>query len=283
MFYPLEIAVFIVLFFGLAIIQSVSASALRSLFHLSGDVVSYVLLILYSTVVISIGITAYAIFVQKRPLSGLGFSRKRVNPGQDYGKGLFIGFLMMTAAVIIEMAFGFVHFTGFGGMEALPRVLLFLFGFMLQGLEEELECRGFFLVSIARRYPVLAGILTNALFFGLMHMGNKGATPVSVINTCLSGLMYSVIFLKQDSIWMAAGVHTAWNFTQSCIYGHSTSGLGQLPSLIKMEVPTGNSWITGGSYGVEASFINTLIRIAVILYFICRKEKSAPADTSPVI
>jgi len=272
LFYPVELIVFIALYLlNMMLLIPLAARPFLRIIDLKSTS-QKMLLSLFITIILAVFFILYPIFVQKRPMSGIGFTTTRVNPFREYGKGLLYGFLMISAAILANVAIGGTHFIGFGGVSVLPYVLLCLFGFMIQGMEEEIVTRGFFMVSICRRYPAWLGILSNSLLFGLMHLLNPGVTFISTLNTILAGILFSLIFLKRDSIWMVSAIHTAWNFSQSNIYGQSTSGLDLIPSLFKMDAPTGYNWVNGGSYGVEASIITTTFFSVLILYLIFKKR-----------
>lgn len=143
----------------------------------------------FPTVLISLYMTAaaiaifvlYAVLVQKRSLRGLGFAVKKFNIAKEYGRGLLIGLGMMSAAVPGEILIGGVKFTGISlSAKAVPLILLIFVGYMIQGMEEEVMTRSLLMISIARRYPIWVGILTNVLLFGLFHMFNPGAAVFSV-------------------------------------------------------------------------------------------------------
>jgi len=207
----------------------------------------------------------YGCFIQKRPLSSFGFSLTRVNAAKDYGAGFLIGILMIAAVILLEVMFGFIHFTGVNGASVLPLVLLFLCEFLIQGMAEEIEFRGFFMISIARRYPVWLAVITNPMFFGILHMFNKGTTVFSTANTIMVGILFSIIMLKRDSIWMAGAMHSTWNFGQSNLFAQRVSGSNLTPSLFEMTTPTGIDMISGGDYGVEAGVFTTVILIIMII------------------
>lgn len=282
LFYLFEIAIFAVLFYlcyyylGKPFVKLIKAVYPG----IKQNKVGQILFTLLFTAVPFAVAVLWCVLVQKRPFTGIGFRTKGLKPSREYGIGLLIGLLLMTAMIMAEVALGQIRFTGFGKPADFLLVILFLLGFMLQGMSEEVFCRGFFLVSVARRYPVWLAILTNALFFGLMHLRNPGVTLLSTVNTCLSGILFSVIFLKRDSIWMVSGIHTAWNFAQSNIFGQSTSGLSLMPSVFQMTVPTGKNMISGGAYGVEASVV-AFILLSLVTVIAVRSQALETGSGSP--
>lgn len=280
LFYPLEIIIFMALFILSQIVISYLEYRLKpEIFSSTGSTgsdSSAMILELFLTAVYIIIFVLYAVLVQKRSLRGLGFAVKGVNVAKEYGSGLLIGLLMMAATVFGEILIGGVQFKGLALTAAMvPSILIILIGYMIQGMEEEIVTRGFLMISIARRYPLWLGVLTNSFLFGALHMMNPGATVFSVINTVLHGLLYSMFFLKRDSVWQTGGVHTGWNFSQSCIFGQRTSGLPLMASVFSMTSPTGTSFLTGGDYGLEASVVSTVVSVIVFVWLM-KSSKNHP-------
>jgi len=281
LFYPLEIIIFMaLLILSEMIIAYIQYHLIPGRFSNAGSIdsdLSMTVMGLFLTVVSAIIFVLYAVLVQKRSLRGLGFAVKGVHVAREYGSGLLIGMLMMAATVLGEILIGGIQFKGLALTAAMvPSILIILIGYMIQGMEEEIITRGFLMISIARRYPLWLGVLTNSFLFGALHMLNPGATALSVINTVLHGLLYSMFFLTRDSIWQTGGVHTGWNFSQSCIFGQRTSGLPLMASVLSMTSPDGTSFITGGNYGLEASFVSTIV--SVIVFALMMKSSKTDPD-----
>ena len=58
-------------------------------------------------------------------------------------------------------------------------------------------------------------------------------------------------------LWMAIGIHAAWNFTQSGIFGVPTSGF-PMKGVLVSEL-SGPEWLSGGAFGAEASVVTLTI------------------------
>ena len=108
--------------------------------------------------------------VQKRKMNTLGFVKK--NMGREYLKGLGFGFLLFSAAVLLCVVTGSLKLKGISPDFAPGMFLLFVLGFLIQGMAEEVLCRGYFLVSFGRRHSMWAAALANALLFAMLHLGS---------------------------------------------------------------------------------------------------------------
>jgi len=63
------------------------------------------------------------------------------------------------------------------------------------------------------------------------------------------------------------GFHMAWNFCLKGVMGITMSGSDAKVGLLHVEL-TGNSFLTGGSFGIEASGISLVVYILVALLFL---------------
>ena len=119
---------------------------------------------------------------------------------------------------------------------------------------EEMLWRGYpFQVLIEGAGRWIAVLLT-ALFWALGHADNPGANAAGVLELLLSGALLGWIVIRTGSLWFAIGYHVAWNVVAAHVFGLITSGLS-LGSAAFRTTLTGPVWLTGGSYGFEASLV----------------------------
>lgn len=208
----------------------------------------------------------YCRFFEKRMTRSIGFEMK--NFWKDYLQGLSLGFGMTMSIVIVGFALGGFRYVGINDSIDPIMVLLFMVGFMIQGMFEEVLCRGYILVSLARKNSVLIAIILNSLVFALLHIGNDGFGLIPCINLVLFGVFASVYFLKTDNIWAVSALHSVWNFSLGCVYGLSVSGMELMPTILKIE-QTERTIINGGAFGPEGGVTVTIVLIVelVILIF----------------
>lgn len=213
------------------------------------------------------GFIGYMRWIEKRSLLSAGFTRNATL--KRYLAGLGWGTLMMLAAAGIACAFGGLRFAGFGqGIDWLLWLLIFI-GFLIQGMSEEVMCRGFLMVSAANRAPLWIGVALNSVLFAALHLFNQGVTLLSVLNLILYALFASFYFLRTDSIWGIGALHAAWNFVQGCVLGVGVSG-NPIPVTTAYFVPTEGSAqaINGGTFGLEGSIAATIVLVAGILLLV---------------
>jgi uncharacterized protein len=105
------------------------------------------------------------------------------------------------------------------------------------------------------------------VLFGLMHFPNPQATVLSSVAIALeAGVMLAAAYMVTRRVWLAIGIHVAWNFTQSGIFGVTTSGVdstGYLEGHLH-----GPSLLSGGAFGPEASIVAVAVCLAAGLYLL---------------
>ncbi len=235
------------------------------------------LLQLFLTVFGSAACIFYVVKIEKRPLQTMGFVRK--NAFLHYLSGTLIGFLMIGAVVMIGKVIGVYEYGGVASDHSPFMILLFLFGFLLQGMEEEIFFRGFLMVSISRSKSTLFAVLVNSLIFAFMHLANPGISFLSLFDIFLFGVAVSLILLRTGSIWICGAVHSLWNFSQSNFFGLKTSGLSLYPSIFRFTETDVPSFFHGGSFGPEGGILSIavmLITVVILLILPAGKKENDP-------
>ena len=134
-------------------------------------------------------------WIQKRKVTSIGFVKK--NWVKQYLLGCVVGFVMFSVAVGICVLTGSVSFVGVSSTFQVGLWILFLLGFLVQGMAEEVLCRGYFLVSVGRRYSLVVGIIANSIFFSALHLLNAGLSVLALVNLVLLGFSHLFILLRQ--------------------------------------------------------------------------------------
>lgn len=217
---------------------------------------------------IMIGIAfVYCRKIENRKLSTLGFRKDTFI--SKYLIGLLLGFGFFSIAVLICSLTGSIKITGFSPECSIGLVVAYFIGYMIQGMAEEVVCRGYLLVSISRKYSIPVAVMLSSFAFALLHISNTGVTALAIINLTLFGILAALIMIKEGNIWMVAGLHTMWNFTQGNIFGIEVSGLSQQNSIFNSDMVQSKTLINGGSFGLEGGFAVTivlLVGIGIVLF-----------------
>lgn len=222
---------------------------------------------LFSFVIILFLFIFWVKFIEKNPLSTLGFVKR--NWLKYLSWGVLISLLQMGVIALVYQVSGIGSFE-LNELSLEP--ILFILGlfpfWLLQGGTEEVATRGWLLTRIAARTNLPLAIAISSSLFGFLHLGNSGVTFLSVLNIVLDGVLAGLLLVYTDSIWLVVAQHGTWNYVQGNLLGFQVSGTGADTSIFSFTMGSGPDWLTGGAFGAEGSIITTLVLLLslVIVY-----------------
>lgn len=221
--------------------------------------------------------------VEKRPLKTVGLEKKAMLP--RFLRGALIGLVAYAAIAGILFLSGVASplltndgWGTFGG------IVLILPGWIIQAAREEIVARGWLLPTQGARYRPWVGIILSALTFVGLHGLEifSGNLNIITVLALLAGLAFSLFMatyaLYEGSLWGVFGLHATWNWAEGNLLASQVSG-NTIPggALIKIS-STGPTWMTGGTFGPEASLptlIVLLIAIAIVVLLAKRSTSRA--------
>ena len=232
------------------------------------------LIILFSCALSALVVVLYCRFAEGRSLFSMGFVRK--DAWIHYLKGIAVGFVFFSTVYLTLIATGSVTFDGLNSKASLAMLLLFFFGFVIQGAQEEILTRGYFMMSLSTRLPAIAAILISSFTFSVLHLFNSGFGLLAFVNLVLYGVFLAVYMLKTGNIWGVCAIHSVWNFSQGNLYGMPVSGMNILQtSLSSSSLVEGKEWLSGGAFGPEGGVITSAVSIlAIVLTLLLGKRSS---------
>jgi membrane protease YdiL (CAAX protease family) len=196
-------------------------------------------------------------WLDKRSFSSLGL---QVSPRAllDVLVGIALCFPMMGLIYWIELGLGWTHFDGMAWNSDPMSVVLGglatnLFLFVLVGWNEELFSRGYQLQTMESGLNSIWAVLLSASVFGLLHLGNPGASWTSTLGILLAGVFLAIPYLLTRQLWISIGLHIGWNFFEGTVFGFPVSGLATF-RLVRHTVSGPVLW-TGGGFGPEAGLL----------------------------
>lgn len=274
----LEILMFVGVFIGVSIIQYIPTLVAGFMLYVTYD--QLMMVHLFVTVIMTLMTMLFCKVIQKRKMRTLGF--KKPGMWKEYGIGLVVGFVMMAVIVLVGVVTGSMTLT-FNPEAAtgagIGMLVLLFFGFVLQGMSEEVLCRGYFLVSLARKKGYMwMAVIVNAVAFAALHLGNAGIAPLAFVNLILFGIFASVYFVKRGNIWGIAAIHSIWNFAQGNIFGVLVSGNDFGTTIFKSEINESMTLINGGDFGLEGGILVTIVMIVGTLMMLITKQKDVAEE-----
>ncbi len=180
---------------------------------------------------------------------------------KHFALGAAVGFLLTVLAVAPIHFWGHTRIAYDQGLKIVPKVAAVIVILLFGALAEELMFRGYPFQHLEKGIGAVGAIAVFSVLYGLLHLLNPGAGRWGVVNTILIGILLSIAYLRTRSLWLPWGIHFGWNATLGSIFGLTVSGFRFFNVYARTTV-TGPTWVTGGSYGVEAS---ATCAIAIVL------------------
>jgi membrane protease YdiL (CAAX protease family) len=84
-------------------------------------------------------------------------------------------------------------------------------------------------------------------------------------------MLLAACYVLTRRLWFAIGVHMAWNFAQGGIFGVAVSGI-TIKGLFQSTL-TGPEFLSGGSFGAEASLVAVIVCVSGFVLIILQAHR----------
>ena len=233
--------------------------------------------------------------VERRRFSQYGLGSLRP---AHFCSGLLWGFGALSLLVGVLWKMGLLGFSGLliHGAPIVEWGLIWAIAFLLVGLSEEYLTRAYLQFTLARgiagicsalgmdeRSRKTIGFWFAALFFsflfGLGHKSNAGESPVGLWSAGLIGLVFCFSLWRTGSLWWAVGMHAAWDWAQSFLYGVADSGQ-MVQHHLEASHPQGRVLFSGGATGPEGSVyvLAVIPLLAIGIALTLRSQRGSPSQ-----
>lgn len=208
-----------------------------------------------------LGLTyAFRRWVDRRSWDGIGLPVPRWRHLWQWSAGFAAGVLAVAVLFGVEWALGWVEVAGteLDERAAGAVVGLLVGGLALQvaaGFTEEVAFRGYVFANLAERMRLRDAALMVGLLFGAVHLPAatslaSGLTWTVGVNTVAGGVLISSLWvlmrLSSGTLWPAIGMHAAWNWAESWLFGLTTTAEpGHGDALLHVQ-QSGPGFIVGG-------------------------------------
>jgi membrane protease YdiL (CAAX protease family) len=185
------------------------------------------------------------------------------------GAGLLLGCILMIVPALILTLTGSVQWqvNSISLLDFMAGILVML----SVVIAEELLFRGFIFQRLIESFGAWPAQLLMGALFLLTHLGNPGmAGSIKVLasmNIFIASVFFGIAYIKTRSLAMPIGIHFMANVIQGNILGFGVSGENE-ESILLPAFDNTPSWITGGTFGLEASMVGlvTLTILTTWLY-----------------
>lgn len=174
----------------------------------------------------------------------------------EFALGLAIGTVLISVSTALIALFGGYRVTGF---DPHPQLLAPLAIGILAAFVEETLFRGTLLRLLDGWLGSWAAIATSSVLFGLIHVTNPGAGWWgALVLIAEASILLGGAYLLTRRLWLAIGLHLAWNAVQSGVFSFPVSGTGEQHGILQAEM-IGPRWLSGGEMGVEGSLVTMVV------------------------
>lgn len=176
--------------------------------------------------------------------------------GRELALGLLGGaalFSVMTGIVALLGGFEIMGLRGAGAIWSMLGLAVF------SGVFEEILFRGIVFRQLEAWLGSWIALALSSALFGALHIMNPGATWFSSVAIAVeAGILLGAAYMLTRRLWLAIGIHAAWNFTQGWVFSVPVSG-GEAPLGLLITRRLGPDWLTGGDFGLEASVVAMIV------------------------
>ncbi|MGI4852769.1 MAG: hypothetical protein ACRYF4_01830 [Janthinobacterium lividum] len=201
-----------------------------------------------------------------RPLSSVGMVR-RPGIGTEFGRGAALGWGFSVAMVLPALLGGnlrllFSWDLATVGHALVSMAMLLCFALVVQLILAGLPVR-LLVRSVGANWTVTAVVLIAVL----LALNSAAGQGISLLFTGLSVALFVFAFLWTRAIWLPLGLQLGWTWSLQVLFGARSPYTPATNGPVQNDV-FGPVWLTGGSFGPEASTLAILLMvIALIVLF----------------
>jgi hypothetical protein len=214
-----------------------------------------------------LGYRLYVKIVEGRALSE--FDQRHA--AKEFSGGIVLGLFLFCVTVGVLATLGVFSITGRGQASDLVWPLA---SAVSAAVLEELLFRAVLFRLIEESLGTWIAVAVSAALFGLLHLLSPNPTALGIFAIVLeAGILLASAYVLTRRLWFPIGLHLAWNFAQGGIFGIAVSGTPS-QGLLRAQL-TGPEWLSGGTFGAEASIVSIALCLAasVTLFFVSSRRQ----------
>lgn len=217
--------------------------------------VAFLLILGYAAMGIAFDSQTHPISIQGLPI--------RSGWTSEAGIGLAVGWALAVACVlplVVAGGIAIVLSTNFSAWGWLFADAAF---FALAALAEEVAFRGYGFQRFANAVGPIGATLGFAAFYAIVQALIPGSTRASVFVSLALSLLLSTAYLRTRALWVSWGINFGWKASRALIFGLAVSGVNNHSPVVQGD-PMGPFWLTGGGYGLDASWVAFLVLLVAL-------------------
>ncbi len=241
---------------------------------ISGKFISPLTIFILGFIAAFVGIPLVVVIVKflwRRSFSWMCFQLE----GKHFFKGFLWGLIFPAIILAVFIFIGNASITRFPSRFPTVNsifIILGSFGLTLfTSISEEVVFRAMIVREIAVKWNWLIASLLGGIVFGFMHLLSI-LNKVTIINALwillaavIASILFTAMYVRFHSLWVPIGFHMGWNFCLQAILGTTMSGKESTFGMFTSNL-SGNMFITGGQFGIEASILTMLFYVTIAFF-----------------
>lgn len=199
---------------------------------------------------------------QANPISAQGFPR-RPEWSRESGLGLVIGWSAVVLCAVIMAVGGGIAIHLSLGLQSWGWFLADAAFFALVAAGEEIVFRGYPFQRFQRAVGSVGAVLAFAVLYAFLQALEPGASRASIAVGVVFTILLSTAYLRTRALWVSWGINFGWKATRALIFGLAVNGVSSHSPVVQGD-PMGPFWLTGGGFGLDASWLAFFMLLAAI-------------------
>jgi len=204
----------------------------------------------------------FALDRQQHPLSAQGLPRRAGWLGEA-GLGLAVGWGIAVACVLPMVLGGGIAIVLILDKAAWGWLAADALYFALFAMAEELTYRGYAFQRFEQSVGSLGASLGFAAFYVIMQTLQPGSNRVSVAASVILSLVLSMAYVRTRALWVSWGINFGWKASRALLFGLAIGGDSSHSPVVQGN-PMGSFWLTGGGFGLDASWIAIVVLLVAL-------------------
>jgi membrane protease YdiL (CAAX protease family) len=180
---------------------------------------------------------------------------------REIGVGMAIGWGAVIVCVLAMVVIGGIAVVVTTQTSAWPWLIADAAYFALLALGEEVAFRGYGFQRFSGVVGSTGAAFGFALFYAIVHALQPGSTNASIAISVVFSFLLTTAYLRTRALWLSWGLNFAWKASQALIFGLAVSGVSSHSPIVEGN-PMGPFWLTGGGFGLDASWFACLVLLA---------------------
>jgi membrane protease YdiL (CAAX protease family) len=204
------------------------------------------------------GVTSQGVTGQHAGMRAANALPKRSTTGQEVLRGVALGWAMLLVAVLPMMLTGSLHLLFSHALGDWELTLISLVTVAVSTLAIEVGFRGFLFARLIGAFGPSGATIVLSLLYAFVSLYRPNASALSFLVTFLTGVLFSLAYLRTHALWFGWGLHFGWDASMALLLGLPVAGYTTWSNLINTTA-LGPNWLTGGGYGPEGALFTVLV------------------------